>query len=74
MTIESARGADFLLSINRLNVAICRAQALAVVVHSETILQGTPNNIPDIKRFNFFQQLISNKVLKKLIKTVGYAH
>ena len=59
MAIESARGADFLLSINRLNVAISRAQALAVVVHSETLLQGSPSKIMDIKRFNFFQQLIS---------------
>jgi uncharacterized protein len=57
---ESARGTDFLLSINRLNVAISRAKALAVVVHSESFLQGAPSNIADIKRFNFFQQLISN--------------
>ncbi|WJG08085.1 TM0106 family RecB-like putative nuclease [Aliiglaciecola sp. LCG003] len=55
---ESARGADFLLSINRLNVAISRAQALAIVVYSETLLQGSPSNIEDIKRFSFFQQLV----------------
>jgi uncharacterized protein len=58
MAVESARGADFLLSINRLNVAISRAQALSVVVCSGKLLQGSPNNIADIKRFNFFQQLI----------------
>jgi superfamily I DNA and/or RNA helicase len=57
MAIESARGADFLLSINRLNVAISRAQASSVVVHSDTLLQGSPSSIADIKRFNFFQQL-----------------
>jgi superfamily I DNA and/or RNA helicase len=57
---ESSRGADFLLSINRLNVAISRAKALAIVVYSDTLLQGSPNKIEDIKRFNFFQRLITN--------------
>jgi uncharacterized protein len=56
---EAARGTDFLLSINRLNVAISRAKALAIVVHSETFLHGAPSNIADIKRFNFLQQLIN---------------
>jgi hypothetical protein len=55
---ESARGIDFLLSINRLNVAISRAKTLAIVVHSETFLRGTPSNIADIKRFNFFQSIL----------------
>jgi superfamily I DNA and/or RNA helicase len=55
---ESARGLDFLLSINRLNVAISRTQALAIIVHSKTFLQGNPGNIADMKRVNFFQQLI----------------
>ena len=68
MAIESARGADFLLSINRLNVAISRAQALAVVVHSETLLQGNPSNINDIKRFNFFQQLISYHLSSRCLR------
>jgi superfamily I DNA and/or RNA helicase len=55
---ESARGLDFLISINRLNVAISRTQALAIIVHSKTFLQGNPGNIADMKRVNFFQQLI----------------
>jgi superfamily I DNA and/or RNA helicase len=67
MAIESARGADFLLSINRLNVAISRAQASSVVVHSDTLLQGSPSNIKDIKRFNFFQQLCDQVKSKQLI-------
>jgi hypothetical protein len=57
---ESARGIDFLLSINRLNVAISRAKTLAIVVHSETFLQGTPSNIADMKKINFFQQLTNS--------------
>lgn len=56
--IESPRGADFLLNINRLNVAISRAQALAVVVHAESLLDGTPNKIEDIQRFNIMTTLL----------------
>jgi uncharacterized protein len=59
LATESARGADFLLNINRLNVAISRAQALAIVVHSDTLLQGSPSSIADIKRFSFFESLVS---------------
>ena len=55
--IDSPRGVDFLLNINRLNVAISRAQALAVVVHAESLLEGSPDKIDDIQRFNLFQQL-----------------
>ena len=55
---ESPRGADFLLNINRLNVAISRAQALAVVVHAESLLDGTPNKIEDIQRFNIMTTLL----------------
>jgi uncharacterized protein len=55
---DSPRGLDFLLSINRLNVAISRAQALAIVVHSDTILDGAPGSIEDVRRFNFFESLI----------------
>jgi superfamily I DNA and/or RNA helicase len=60
----SARGTDFLLSINRLNVAISRSNNLAIVVHSKSFLQGSPSNIADIKRFNFFQQLIANNSIE----------
>ena len=56
--IDSPRGAEFLLNINRLNVAISRAKALAVVVHSEKLLEGAPSSIDDIRRFNLFQNII----------------
>lgn len=55
--IDSPRGVDFLLNINRLNVAVSRAQALAVVVHAESLLDGTPNKIDDIQRFNLMSTL-----------------
>ena len=56
---DSPRGLSFLLSVNRLNVAVSRAQALAIVVHSETFLEGAPGNIEDIRRFNFFESLVN---------------
>ncbi len=59
--IESPRGADFLLNINRLNVAISRAQALAVVVHAESLLEGTPNKIEDIQKFNIMTTLLDHQ-------------
>jgi superfamily I DNA and/or RNA helicase len=62
---ESARGTDFLLSINRLNVAISRAKSLAIVVHSKSFLQGSPSNIADIKRFNFFQHLVNTSLTQE---------
>ena len=56
---DSPRGLSFLLSVNRLNVAVSRAQALAIVVHSETFLDGAPGSIEDIRRFNFFESLVN---------------
>jgi uncharacterized protein len=38
---DSARGVDFLLNKNRMNVAISRAKALAVVVASDSLLEGS---------------------------------
>lgn len=54
---ESARGVDFLLNKNRINVAISRAQALAIVVSSSTLLEGSPSKIADIQRYNLFYKL-----------------
>lgn len=39
-------------------VAISRAKALAIVVYSDTLLEGSPCNIDDIQRFNLFQSLL----------------
>jgi uncharacterized protein len=55
--VDSPRGMNFLLNINRLNVAISRAQALAIVVHSDGLLDGAPGSIEDMNRFNFFESI-----------------
>lgn len=52
-TLEVApRGADFLLSPNRLNVAISRAKALAIVVSSPALAQVRPTNVAQMRLVN----------------------
>jgi superfamily I DNA and/or RNA helicase len=54
---EAPRGADFLLSPNRLNVAVSRAQALAVVVGSPARLAARPRSIDEMKLVNLLCRL-----------------
>lgn len=54
---ESPRGLDFLLSKNRINVAISRAQALAIVVGSDSLLDGSPSKLLDMRTYNLFYHL-----------------
>jgi uncharacterized protein len=50
---ESApRGLDFLLSPNRLNVAISRAQCLSIVVGSPQLATGISNSIQNVQRLS----------------------
>ena len=51
---ESPRGTAFLFNKNRFNVAVSRAQCLAIVVHSDQLLDGAANQIEDLKRLNLF--------------------
>jgi hypothetical protein len=39
------------------NVAISRAQALAIVVTSQTLLDGTPGRLQDMRLYNLFHSL-----------------
>lgn len=52
--IDAPRGTEFLFNPNRLNVAISRAQSLAIVVHSSQLLEGAWNKIDDLRRLNLF--------------------
>jgi superfamily I DNA and/or RNA helicase len=49
---ESPRGADFLLSPNRLNVAISRAQALAIVVGSPELTRVRCKTVEEMRLVN----------------------
>jgi predicted RecB family nuclease len=52
--VEAPRGTEFLFNPNRFNVAISRAQCLAVVVHGADLLAGAWTKIEDLRRLNLF--------------------
>lgn len=54
---ESTRGAEFLLNPNRLNVAISRAQALAIVVASPSLVEMDLSSEEQIRLVNNFELL-----------------
>ena len=51
---EAPRGAEFLFSTNRINVAISRAKCLAIVVRSKHLLEMSPGSISDLLRLDVF--------------------
>jgi uncharacterized protein len=52
--VEAPRGTKFLFNPNRFNVAVSRAQCLALVVHGTELLDGAWTNIDDLRRLNLF--------------------
>jgi len=56
---ESPRGIDFLFSKNRLNVAISRAQALAIVVGNSELALTPVNRIEQMSQVNFFSEIVN---------------
>jgi predicted RecB family nuclease len=52
--VEAPRGTEFLFNPNRFNVAISRAQCLALVVHGAQLLEGAWTKIDDLRRLNLF--------------------
>lgn len=55
---ELPRGLEFLLSPNRLNVAISRAQWAAFLVHSPTLRDIAPPSVEGMQRLGGFLQLV----------------
>jgi superfamily I DNA and/or RNA helicase len=55
---NSPRGIEFLFSKNRLNVAVSRAQTLAIVVASPNLVQTNCNNIEQMSQLNMYCRLI----------------
>jgi superfamily I DNA and/or RNA helicase len=49
---EIPRGVDFLFSLNRINVAISRAQILSIVVASRDLLEVPCTNIEQVRQVN----------------------
>ena len=49
---ETARGMEFLFSLNRINVAVSRAKALALVFGSDRLREANCNNIEQMRLVN----------------------
>ena len=67
---DSPRGADFLLNKNRLNVAISRAKALAVVVGNPQLGEAKGRSIKEMELANLFCRLLHcgrQKNLKRMV-------
>jgi uncharacterized protein len=57
--VQGARhGAEFILSANRFNVAVSRAEAVAVVVASPKLLDENPSGPKHVKALNPFAALM----------------
>ncbi|WP_163931335.1 TM0106 family RecB-like putative nuclease [Paraferrimonas sp. SM1919] len=57
---ESARGIDFLFNINRLNVAVSRAKALALIVASPQLLKTKASNVEQTQKVAGYLGLVKH--------------
>jgi predicted RecB family nuclease len=55
---ESPRGIDFLFDIHRINVAISRAQALAIVVGNQNLLCPDVSSVKQLSQVNVMSRLL----------------
>jgi uncharacterized protein len=51
------RDISFAYSLNRLNVAVSRAQCLAVIVHTDAMRLAYAHQLEDVERISFFAAL-----------------
>jgi uncharacterized protein len=59
---DAPRGIEFLYDLNRLNVAVSRAQAIAVVVMSEHLLDASVRTTEQLRRVNAVCRLVESAV------------
>ena len=66
------RHKDFFFSRNRLNVAISRAECVAIIIFNENLLLASTNSIKEMKLMNSFCKLLESHLVRKKI-TLGLA-
>ena len=57
---ESPRGLGFLFDKHRINVAISRAQSLAIIVANPNLAKTTVNTVEQVKLVNLFGAIIGS--------------
>jgi uncharacterized protein len=63
---DAPRGLEFLFNKNRLNVAISRAQSLAIIVASDQLTKANASNLKQMELINTYCQLVDyaeNKII-----------
>ena len=55
---DSSRGLDFVFDINRLNVAVSRAKALAIIVSNQDLYKCQVSSILQLEKASFFCSLV----------------
>jgi predicted RecB family nuclease len=68
---ESARGAEFLFNKNRLNVAISRAQCLAIVVGSPRLARTECHRLEQMERVNLYCRIVEEGSAQDAFAPVG---
>lgn len=59
---ESSRGLDFVFDINRLNVAVSRAKALAIIVANDGLEQCKVSGLGQMEKVGFFVKIQANNL------------
>ena len=59
--VDSGRGAGFVLSPNRLNVAVSRGQWQAVLVHSPWVARSVPQDVEEVLALSGFAGLVEQR-------------
>lgn len=59
--VDSGRGAGFVLSPNRLNVAVSRGQWRAVLVHSPWVARSAPQDVEEVLALSGFAGLVEQR-------------
>jgi predicted RecB family nuclease len=72
---DAPRGTEFLFNPNRLNVAISRAQCLAILVCGSNLLEGAWRRIEDLRRVNLLAhaEAVARKVTLALSGRVSHS-